>query len=80
MEIAEFNRIKNEIKNKEIESAEAKGKQKSILETWKNEYGCNSLQEAKDKLKSLEEENAEKIKKRDEYFEKLKSITNWNML
>ena len=73
----EFTSIKNKIKNKELESATAKGKQDSIVELWKNKYGCNTLDEAKKKLEELKTEKADKEKKRDEYFEKLKKITDW---
>ena len=73
----EFIEIKNKIKNKELESATAKGKQDSIVEMWKTKYGCNSLEEARKKFEELKVEKVEKEKKRDEYFEKLKSITNW---
>ena len=74
----EFTDIKNKIKDKELESATAKGKQDTIIEMWKTKYNCNTLEEAKKKLEELKKESEEKNKKRDEYFEKLKSITNWN--
>lgn len=76
----EFTSIKNKIKDKELQSATAKGKQDSIIELWKTKYGCNTLEEAKKKLEELKTEKADKEKKRDEYFEKLKSITNWTTL
>lgn len=76
----EFTEIKNKIKNKELESATAKGKQDSIIELWKTKYGCNSLEGARKKLDELKSDKAEKEKKRDEYFEKLKNITDWNKL
>ena len=80
MKEEEFENIKNKIKNKELENAAAKGKQESIVEIWKTKYGCNSLEEAKKKLEELKKEKAEKECKRDEYFEKLVSITNWDNL
>lgn len=76
----EFTEIKNKIKNKELESATAKGKQDSIVEMWKTKYGCNSLEEARKKLDELKAEKANKEKKRDEYFEKLKNITDWEKI
>ena len=76
----EFERIKNKVKNKELENAAAKGKQESIMEIWKSKYGCNTLEEAKKKLEELKKESEEKEKKRNEYFEKLVSITNWENL
>lgn len=76
----EFEQIKNKIKNKELENAAAKGKQESIIEIWKTKYGCNTLEEAKKKLEEIKAESLEKSKKRDEYFEKLVSITNWENL
>ena len=76
----EFESIKNKIKNKELENAAAKGKQESITEIWKTKYGCNTLEEAKKKLEEMKAESLEKSKKRDEYFEKLVSITNWENL
>ena len=76
----EFTSIKNKIKDKELQSATAKGKQDSIIELWKTKYSCNTVEEAKKKLEELKAEKVEKEKKRDEYFEKLKSITNWTTL
>ncbi len=76
----EFTELKNKIKDKELQSATAKGKQDSIAELWKNKYGCNTVEEAKKKLEELKSEKAEKEKKRDEYFEKLKNITDWDKL
>ena len=76
----EFESIKNKIKNKEFENAAAKGKQETIMEIWKTKYGCNTLEEAKKKLEEMKAESLEKSKKRDEYFEKLVSITNWENL
>lgn len=76
----EFERIKNKVKDKELENAAAKGKQESIVEIWKTKYGCNTLEEAKKKLEELKKESEEKEKKRDEYFEKLVSITDWDNL
>ena len=77
---SEFERIKNKIKEKELQNAQAKGKQESIIEMWKNKYGCNTLEEATKKLDELKNEKQEKEMKRDEYFNKLVSITNWENL
>ena len=76
----EFEKIKQNIKAKELQNAAAKGKQESIIEMWKTKYGCNTLEEAKKKLEELKSESEEKSKKRDEYFERLKAITDWNNL
>lgn len=76
----EFAELKNKIKDKELQSATAKGKQDSIVELWKTKYGCNTLEEAKKKLEELKTEKSDKEKKRDSYFEKLKNITNWDKL
>ena len=76
----EFTGIKNKIKDKELQSATAKGKQDSIVELWKAKYGCNTLEEAKKKLEELKIEKAEKECKRDEYFKKLEKITDWDKI
>ena len=76
----EFVELKNKIKDKELQSATAKGKQDSIIELWKTKYGCNTVEEAKKKLEELKIEKTDKEKKRDEYFEKLKNITDWDKL
>lgn len=73
----DFEEIKTKINNKEIENAQAKGKMESIEEVWKNKYGCNSLEEAEEKLSELKNEEQKKATKRDEYFEKLKNLTDW---
>ncbi len=73
----EFTELKNKIKDKELQSAAAKGKQDSITELWKSKYGCNTLEEAKAKLEEIKKEKAEKESKRDEYFKKLEQITDW---
>ena len=76
----EFENIKAKIKDKELENAAAKGKQETIIELWKTKYDCNTLEEAKKKLEELKKESEEKSKKRDDYFEQLVSITNWENL
>lgn len=73
----EFEEIKTKIKNKEIENAQAKGKMESIEEMWRTKYGCSSLEEAENKLRELEAENEKVSAKRDEYFEKLKNLVDW---
>ena len=73
----EFTGLKNKIKDKELQSATAKGKQDSIIELWKSKYGCKTLEEAKAKLEELKKEKIEKEEKRDEYFKKLEKITDW---
>lgn len=73
----EFTKLKDKIKDKELQSATAKGKQESIIELWKNKYGCNTVEEAKKKLEELKIEKTEKECKRDEYFKKLEEITDW---
>lgn len=73
----EFTSLKRKIENKKLEIAQAKGKQESILENWKKNYGVSSLEEAEKKLIEMKAEKDKKIKQREEYFEKLKNITNW---
>ena len=80
MDKTEFEQIKQKIKDKELESATAKGKQDTIIEMWKTKYGCNTLEEARKKLEEIKADNLEKEKKRDEYFNKLKSIADWDNL
>ena len=76
----EFEKLKLQIKEKELKSAQAKGKQESILELLKTKYGCNSIDEAKARLSEMKKENETKMKTRDEYFEKLKNLVNWETL
>lgn len=75
---AEFTNLKKKIENKKLEIAQAKGKQESILENWKKNYGISTLEEAEKKLVELKAEKDKKLKQREEYFEKLKNITNWD--
>ena len=75
---AEFTNLKKKIENKKLEIAQAKGKQESILENWKKNYGISTLEEAEKKLAELKAEKDKKLKQREEYFEKLKNITNWD--
>ena len=75
---AEFTNLKKKIENKKLEIAQAKGKQESILENWKKNYGISTLEEAENKLVELKAEKDKKLKQREEYFEKLKNITNWD--
>ena len=73
----EFTNLKRKIENKKLEIAQAKGKQESILENWKKNHGVSTLEEAEKKLIELKAEKDKKIKQREEYFEKLRNITNW---
>lgn len=77
MNLQEFQTIKDKIKQKEISNATATGKMNSIEESWKNNYGISTLEEAEKKLAELKKESKEKEKTRDEYFKKLQSLVDW---
>ena len=73
----EFSSIKAKIKEREIKNAQAKGQITSIEEMWKSKYECSSLEEAEKKLREIKEENEKKFAKRNEYFEKLEKLVDW---
>lgn len=77
MDAKEFEQIKEKVKSLELESAAAKGKQESIIERWKQEYGFTTVEEAVKKRDELKKESEDKQSKRDGYFEKLKSMVSW---
>ena len=80
MNLQEFQTIKDNIKQKEISNATATGKMNSIEESWKNRYGISTLEEAEKKLAELKKESEEKEKTRDEYFKKLQSLVDWEIV
>ena len=77
MDIKEFEQIKDKVKSLELESATAKGKQESIIEQWKEQYGFTTVEDAIKKRDELKKEAEDKQAKRDTYFEKLKNMVNW---
>ena len=77
MDTREFETLKKKINDKKLEIAQAKGKQETIIEQWKKEYGFDTVEEAEKKLNEIKKENEEKTAKRDEYFEKLQKAVNW---
>lgn len=75
-----FNEIKHKINQAELDSASAKGKIETIHETWKNEYGFETVEEAQSKLEELKKDRDEKIEKRNELMNKLEQSFNWDSL
>lgn len=74
----EFKRIKEKIKNAETKAAEANGKMQVIKEQWKEKYGFDDLDSAKEKLEEIKKDAETKTEKRNEMMEKLESSFDWN--
>ena len=72
MTVNEYNELKEDVRNLELASAKAKGKMESIKENWIKQYGFSTLDEAKLKLKEMEDEKEKKNEAREKLMNDLK--------
>lgn len=73
-----FAEIKNKIKELENRSIEAKSRMSLIKEQWKDKYGFEDLDSAKNKLSELEQEIKQKEEKKNELMTKLETSFDWD--
>lgn len=56
MDIKQLESLKQKITSAKEEVSELKGKKSNLMSNLKDKWGCNSLKEAKEKLKTFSEE------------------------
>lgn len=76
MNSVEFERIKLAIAKNNEESVKAKGVCEQIQKDWKEKYGFETVDEAKEKLSELESERNAKIERRDKLMDKLEELVD----
>lgn len=80
MDIKRFEEITNKIKRAENEKAKSEGAIESLFKQLKSDYGIETIEEAKEKVKQLNES----IKKSSAIIEKmmdeLENITDWDAI
>ena len=80
MDTQEFERIKKKIDIGKEKNAKARGIIENILETAKNQYDINSMDEMQEKLEAYQAELDGNTKRMDSWFDELKGLTNWALL
>ena len=77
---AEFEKIKNEIKEIELSSASSQGKIETIENNWEKKYGFRTLEEAKKKRDEINKDIAEKTESRNKLMEQLENSYDWKSI
>lgn len=80
MKASEIEKIKQLIKDAELEQAKSQGVKDSIKAEWKKKYGFDSLEEAKAKLEELETNLAKNEKKREKLMNDLEESQDWDKI
>jgi DNA repair exonuclease SbcCD ATPase subunit len=72
-----FSQIKKSIETAKTNRDKAEGAKQKIEEQWKEEYNIDSLEDAENKIKELEEEIESDKKKLEKMYSQLEKITDW---
>jgi DNA repair exonuclease SbcCD ATPase subunit len=73
-----FSQIKKSIEIAKTNRDKAEGAKQKIEEQWKSDYDLDSLEEAENKIKELEEEIDSDKKKLEKMYAQLEKVTDWN--
>lgn len=80
MKTSEFENIKDLIQRAEVEKAKSQGVKDSIKSEWKKKYGFETLEEAKDKLKELENEFNKNENRKEKLMNELVESQDWEKI
>ena len=80
MKINEIERIKDLIKNAELEQAKSQGVKDSIKAEWKKKYNFDTIEEAKEKLNELSENLENNEKKKEKLMNELSKSQDWDKI
>ena len=78
MDNTKFSLISTKVKNLEQEVARAEGMQASLLNNLKVNHGCETTEQAKEKLVKLQDDLKVNNERVDELFGRLEGLTDWN--
>lgn len=80
MKTSEVARIKDLIKEAELEQAKAQGAKDSIKAEWKKKYGFETLEEAKAKLEEISSNLEKNEKKKEKLMTELNESQDWDKI
>lgn len=80
MNVKKVERIKELISKAEVASAKSEGQMEAIKATWKKEYGTDDIEEIKNKLQEMEEEQNKTEERQNVLYNKLMNSFNWDEL
>ena len=80
MKTDEVSRIKDLIGMTELEQAKAQGAKDNIKAGWKKEYGCETVEEAKEKLEELIAEQKKNQTRKDKLINELSESQDWDKI
>lgn len=80
MKTSEIERIKDLIKEAELEQAKAQGAKDSIKAEWKKKYGFETLEEAKAKLEEISSNVEKNEKKKEKLMKELNESQDWDKI
>jgi len=80
MKSNDVSRIKDLIKQTELEQAKAQGAKDNIKAGWKKEYGFETLEEAKEKLEELTAEVKKNQTRKDKLMQELEGSQDWDKI
>lgn len=80
MKSNEVSRIKDLIKQTELEQAKAQGAKDNIKAGWKKEYGFETIEEAKEKLEELSAEVKKNQTRKDKLMKELEESQDWDKI
>ena len=80
MKTSEIERIKDLIKEAELEQAKAQGAKDSIKAEWKKKYGFETLEEAKAKLEEISSNLEKNEKKKEKLMNELNESQDWDKI
>jgi hypothetical protein len=80
MTVEKFNQIKSKIEQAKSSKDRAIGAKQKIEENWKNEFDIDSIEEAENKVKEIEDEIAKDKVKLEKQYSQLEKITDWDEL
>ena len=73
---SDVEKLGKQIQTFKLDLASLEGQQSSILETLKNDFGIDNIEDARKELKELESENQELSGKMEQLFAKAQEILN----
>jgi len=80
MKVNDIEKIKDLIKDAELEQAKAQGAKDNIKAEWKKKYGFETLEEAKEKLEELSAGVEKNEKKKEKLMDELSDSQDWDKI
>jgi ribosome-binding ATPase YchF (GTP1/OBG family) len=80
MKIEDLKELKEKLKKEKEKKIKTEGYIEATLKSLKDEYGCNSVEEAEQKLQELNTQIEKEEKQLDKLLDKIQKATDWSKL